>query len=356
MSDYKYNSEKLPEDENLLFWLSLDEEGCEWVKERNGSNFLKQQQEQISKDRKVENLIANILGEEEKCPDYITKRILERIQTNVVPLNDNEQKGCKVITRKNVLIFGIALAAVLVMCISVGLLSGFLVPTSVVDNNFSKDYSSKGSVVESDDLALEKKRITLNDVMHATFERNLSNSDSESIENIINAKVNTITINLRDFLNANADYQLVSYVEDELDGDSIFQLIFDYKGDIVKAIVLPSSEIGIGLVKQALEEGTFYNVKRIDNYFISVVGNPSESEEFLQYITVRKETPSHVDANGNVVVTNISSLIEIKESSVEGTANHMDEDGKEGSASGSETVEENLPVASPPATSYPSSI
>ncbi|MGC8846835.1 MAG: hypothetical protein ACP5QY_13420, partial [Candidatus Hydrogenedens sp.] len=137
------------------------------------------------------------------------------------------------------------------------------------------------------------------DIIFSSFEKNLSNSDSKSIQDMINSKVDNISINIKDFLETNNDYQLIGYMENELEGGKIIQVIFDYKGDIVRVLIFPYSPQGIDLIKPAIENGVINDIKKIENYFVSILGETNANMDFFQYIT-----PNGNNINSEVVKDN----------------------------------------------------
>ncbi|MGC8844974.1 MAG: hypothetical protein ACP5QY_03920, partial [Candidatus Hydrogenedens sp.] len=58
------DSENPFKDNNEMFWLSIDKEGFEIVKENKGIKFIEDNKESIVKETKIEILITNILKNE----------------------------------------------------------------------------------------------------------------------------------------------------------------------------------------------------------------------------------------------------------------------------------------------------
>lgn len=290
--------DKLPENENLFLWLSIDSEGLELVQNVKGSEFIDKNKEIINKEKKIENFIVNNLTDNEPCPEELMNSVLNCIQKEKSPV-----KKCKwyIFSDKTVKII-LPLCAMIILCASISLHIFFSQTNSNLYKKTLNHLTPTQGIAPPKNNNKEQPNFT--DILLSSFERNLSNSDSETIQNKINSKVNSISINLKEFLDTNNDYKLVGYLENELDGSQIIQIIFDYKGDIVKVVVLPYSPTGIDLIKPSIENGTIKDIKRIENYFISILGNSNINTDLFQYISPAIEIkPDLEKSNDNKIIT-----------------------------------------------------
>ncbi|MGC8739253.1 MAG: hypothetical protein ACP5UA_11505 [Candidatus Hydrogenedens sp.] len=287
------DSENPFKDNNEMFWLSIDKEGFEIVKENKGIKFIEDNKESIVKETKIEILITNILKNEETCPDKLIEKVINQIQQD----NPNDKKNKKryLLTNNKIIKLFLPLCAGIVFVISI--LSVIYISSYIhTSTNKSSQVLQKSKTIE----AVQKPNTNkFEDIIFSSFEKNLSNSDSKSIQDMINSKVDNISINIKDFLETNNDYQLIGYMENELEGGKIIQVIFDYKGDIVRVLIFPYSPQGIDLIKPAIENGVINDIKKIENYFVSILGETNANMDFFQYIT-----PNGNNINSEVVKDN----------------------------------------------------
>lgn len=298
--------EKLPENENLLLWLSIDTEGLETVKNIKGLDFIEKNKEAINKEKKIENFIANNLKNNESCPEELIVSILSSIQETKSITKKSKWYNFTHRTIKTTL----PLCASIIFCISISLLVFF----SRTNDTSNKEVSTHFIHDKNIDTQKNKNdgQSHFRDILLSSFDRSLTNSDSETIQNKINSKINNVSINIKDFLNTNNDYQLIGYAEDELEGNQIIQIVFDYKGDIVKVIVIPYSSAGIDLIKPAIENGTIKDIKKVETYFISIIGNSNISTDLFQYISTKVDTEFKLEEynDNKVITTTPTNLIE----------------------------------------------
>ncbi|MCX8065752.1 MAG: hypothetical protein N3G21_11375 [Candidatus Hydrogenedentes bacterium] len=287
-------------DEETLFWLSLDDEGLEIIKEKLGKEFTEKYKDRRENERTIQGKILQKVFPSKRCPDELFSKVKKQILKKSV-----ENKSEKFLTKLTNLLKMRPELVIIASCILISIMGIFMtiqlhhVKYLKRDNLLLREKMAllESSGRKSNEADMNNIPESLGEIIFSNFTEEQKIQDLDTIQNLLLSKTKNISMDVNALQNSQQNIQITGYREDQLDDEFIIQIGFQSDNTSYKVIVSPCSTRTADIYKSAILKGKVRYVRVLGNHIIGLIGDPGTPHFILDYFSYPHSSQEDIFSN-----------------------------------------------------------